>query len=425
MILEEIKEKLSEIIEMSRGYIENVGDIIAKNPELGYCEEKTSLFIRKEFEKLGIEYEYPYAMTGIKAKLKGRNHNYNVCIIGEMDAVICEGKASHKCGHNAQIAYLLGVAMAFKKSGVMKELDGDITFLAVPAEEFIDLDLRRKLKKEGKISYFGGKQQLIAEGVFDDIDMAMMMHAQGNECEPKVYVDGSNLGFIAKTIVFKGKAAHGSMPYDGVNALNAAALSILGIHANRETFREEDKIKIHPIITKGGDVVNSVPDEVQIDTYVRGASFEAIKKGDIAVERAVHGASQMVGATAEIENVPGYLPLKECIELSEIFKSNAKDIVGEKNIVYNGEITGSSDIGDLSYLIPTIQPSIGGFSGGLHSNEFEISDKNSAYIIPAKILSHTAAELLYNNAEKAKKVKDAFKMRMSKDEYIKYLNQED
>lgn len=364
-------------------------------------------------------------MTGIKAKLKGRDHKYNVCIIGEMDAVICEGKPSHKCGHNAQIATLLGAATAFAKSGVMNELDGDITFMAVPAEEFIELGYRKQLKADKKIAYPGGKQQLIAEGAFDDIDIAMMIHAQGDEPEPKVFVDGYNLGFLAKTITFRGKAAHGSTPFDGINALNAAALAILGVHANRETFREEDRIRIHPIITKGGDVVNSVPDEVKIDTYVRGASFEAIKKGNAALERAVFGAAQMVGATAEIEDTPGYLPIKESTELSRVFESNAKEIVGEKMLVYGKEITGSSDIGDLSCLLPTIQPSMGGFSGALHSKEFEISDEASAYIASAKILAGTAAELLYKGAEKARAVKAAFKPSMTKNQYIKYLNQED
>lgn len=199
----------------------------------------------------------------------------------------------------------------------------------------------------------------------------MMLHAQGDEKEAKLYVRGHNLGFTAKTITFRGKAVHGSTPFDGVNALNAAALAILGIHANRETFREEDRIRIHPIITKGGDAVNSVPDEVCIDTYVRGASYAAIQKGNAAVERASKGAAAIIGAEVSFENIPGYLPLKESAELSEIFERNAAELIGRENIIYGREITGSSDIGDLSCIIPVIQPSIGGFAGALHSKEFD------------------------------------------------------
>jgi len=307
----------------------------------------------------------------------------------------------------------------------MSELSGDVTLLAVPAEEFIELDYRSKLKEEGKIRYFGGKQQLIYEGVFDDIDIAMMIHAQGNEPNCKVYVRGHNLGFNAKTITYKGRAVHGSTPFDGVNALNAAALSIIGIHTNRETFRDEEQIRIHPIITKGGDVVNSVPDEVCVDTYVRGSTLDAIKKGSHAVERSVSGACQIIGADYTIETIPGYLPLTESLELSEVFEEVSKDIIGCQNVVYNEPITGSSDIGDLSHIIPTIQPSVGGFLGTLHSKNFTISDKKTAYIKTVEILVGTTIELLYDKAQKAEHVKNSFKPKMTKAKYINYLNGKD
>lgn len=432
MNIAEIKARIEQILCENSEEIIKIGETVLKTPELGYREEKTSEYIRKVFEELDISYSYPYALTGIKAKIKGKKEGYNVCIIGEMDAVKCaghtyEGKmsAAHACGHNAQIASMLGAAIILKKSGVMSELYGDVTFMAVPAEEFIELDYRSQLKDEGKIKYFGGKQQLIYEGAFDDADMAIMIHAQGQEEKSKMYVRGNNLGFLAKTITYKGKAVHASTPFDGVNALNAAALSIIGMHSNRETFREEEKIRIHPIITKGGDVVNSVPDEVCVETYVRGATLEAIKKGNKVVEQSVSGASQMIGAECEINDIPGYLPLNESIELSEVFEDITKEVMGEENIVYGEPITGSSDIGDLSHLIPTIQPSIGGFSGVLHSKEFKIADKKTAYLKSSEILAKTVAELLYDGAGKADYIKKSFKQKMCKTEYINYLNGKD
>ncbi len=427
-----IKERVSRAIDESVLKITEIGNEVLKTPELGYCEEKTSQYARSIFDELGIEYTYPRALTGVKAKLCGKEHKFNICIIGELDSVKCAGhrfegenSAAHACGHNAQLAAMLGSAIALKKSGVMEELCGDITFMAVPAEEFIELEYRQKLKEDGKIEYYGGKQQLIYEGAFDDVDMAMMIHAQGDEPKSKMYVKGHNLGFLAKTITFKGKAVHGSTPFDGVNALNAAALAILGVHSNRETFRDEEKIRIHPIITKGGDVVNSVPDEVCVDTYVRGATFEAIKKGNAAVERAVDGACRMIGADYEIKDIPGYLPLVESAELSKVFEDVSKSVLGEENVIYGEPITGSSDIGDLSCIIPTIQPSIGGFSGALHSKEFEIFDAEAAYVSAARILALTAAELLCDDAKKAENVKANFKPQMTKAEYLKYLKGEE
>ena len=429
MKLEEIKAKLLQTLEEEKEEIFRIGDAVQKTPELGYREEKTSELVRKELEKLNIPFSYPHAVTGVKAQLKGKESCVNVCVIGELDALQCAGSPianaeniAHACGHNAQIAAMLGTAMAFAKSGVMEELDGDITFLATPAEEFIDTDFRASLKESGTIKYFSGKQQLIAEGVFDDVDMAMMVHAQPQEEASKFYLEGQNLGFLAKNITFHGRAVHGSTPFDGVNALNAAALAILGVHANRETFREEDKIRIHPIITKGGDVVNSVPDEVCIATYVRGATFDAIQKGNSVVERAVQGAADMVGASVSIEDIPGYLPLKESASLAKVFEENAKAMVGEENLVYGKDITGSTDMGDLSSILPAIQPSVGGFCGLLHSKEFNIKDKEAAYLLPAKVMALTVAELLYNHAEKAKAVKETFKPQMTKEEYLKYLH---
>ena len=424
MTLTEIKEKLLRTLEE----IFRIGDTVQQHPERGYTEEKTSALVRGVFETLSIPYDYPCAYTGVKGRIKGRKSLANVCIIGEMDALKCVGSPiadregnAHACGHHAQIAAMLAAAIAFSKSGGMAALDGDVTFLAAPAEEFIDMEFRKSLKQDGKIRYYGGKQQLIAEGVFDDVDMAMMVHAQPEEKNAKFYLEGKNLGFLAKNITFLGRAVHGSTPFDGVNALNAAALAILGIHANRETFREEEKIRIHPIITKGGDVVNAVPDEVCVSTYVRGASFAAIQKGNHAVERAVRGAAETVGATAKTEDIPGYLPLKESTALSKVFEENAKALVGENSLVYGEDITGSSDIGDLSSLLPTIQPSVGGFDGLLHSKEFCVANRETAYLLPAKAMALTAAELLYHEAEKAKAVKDRFRPQMSKEAYINYL----
>lgn len=423
----EIIKRICDEADKNREKIIDIGRYIYKNPEMGFCEEKASEAVRKVFDELGIKYTYPCALTGVKGRIGEKKHGINVCIIGEMDALKCSEHPDadsenriHACGHNAQIAAMLGAAYGLKN--IIKELDGNVIFMALPAEEFIDLEYRKKLKNDGRIEYMSGKQQLIAEGAFDDIDMAIMLHAQPDEPKSKLYMQGYNLGFSAGTITFRGKAAHGSTPYDGVNALNTAALAILGIHSNRETFKDEDRIRIHPIITKGGDVVNVVPDEVIMEMYVRGASFEAIEKGKNAVARSVKGACEMIGATAEIEYLPGYFPLMESRELSNVMECAAERIIGKENIVKGKEITGSTDMGNLSALIPVIQPSIGGFSGKLHSGEFKISVEETAYVTAAKILACTAAMLLTNGAEKAKKIKKQFEPMMTKEEYFKYIN---
>lgn len=428
MDFSEIYQKILSAANEGAEWIKAIEREVYKTPETGFKEENTSKLVQKAFSELGMDFEFPLAVTGVKAILKGKSSKYNVCIIGELDSIFCaehpdsaKNGAVHACGHSAQIGAMLGTAYMLKTSGVMEYLDGDVTFMAVPAEEFNELDFRKQLKKDGKINYFSGKQQLVYEGAFDNVDMAIMLHARGNEPEQRLYLRGRNLGFISKKVTFSGKAAHAASPADGTNALNAAALAILGIHSNRDTFREEERIRIHPIITKGGDVVNSVPDEVVMEMQVRGATLEAVKKADSVADRSIMGACQMIGAQAQIENTVGYIPLKENEGLSTVMEEFAKELIGNENIVSGYELVGSTDMGDLSAIMPAIQPSIGGFIGGLHSKEFEMVNADYAVLTPAKLMALTAAALLSNGAKKAEEIKNNFVPVFTKEQYLKYL----
>lgn len=159
------------------------------------------------------------------------------------------------------------------------------------AEEYVEIGWRAGLRRAGEVQYLGGKQQLIAEGAFDDIDMAMMVHSETDAPQPRAVVAGAAGGFIGKELRFLGKEAHaGGAPWEGVNALNAASLAIAAIHANRETFRDEDHVRVHPIITKGGDLVNTVPADVRMESYVRAASVQAMRTANAKVNRAARGA---------------------------------------------------------------------------------------------------------------------------------------
>lgn len=431
MDITQIKNKILSFADEGEKWIKSIAKEVYNNPEGGFTEENCSALVRKAFDELQIKYEYPVAVTGVKATLKGKSSNFNLCIIGEMDAIMSPDHPDaaknclvHACGHSAQVGAMLGAAYALKKSGVMQYLDGDITFMAVPAEEFNDLEFRAELKNQGKIKYFSGKQQLVYEGAFDNVDMAIMLHAMGDEPDAKLYVRGSNLGFISKKLTFKGRAAHATRPDKAVNALNAAALAILGIHSNRDTFREDEKIRIHPVITKGGDVVNSVPDRVEMEMQVRGATPDAIAKANEVVNRAAQGACQMIGATLETEDIPGYLPLEENEDIISVMVDIAKDLIGSENCISGYELVGSTDMGDISSIMPAVQPSVGGFMGGLHSKDFKIVNEDAAIMLPAKLMALTAATLLFDGGKLAKKVKENFKPRFTKSQYLNYLEGE-
>ncbi|MDD4773642.1 MAG: amidohydrolase, partial [Eubacteriales bacterium] len=154
----------------------------------------------------------------------------------------------------------------------------------------------------------------------------------------------------------------------------------------------------------------------------RGASVEAIDDAATKVNRSITGAAMAVGAAAEIIDTPGYLPLLQDEELTCLFEQNAAAFIPNDKLRRNINMTGSTDTGDLSALIPCIHPSMGGFSGNAHSRDFSVADEDTAYIMPAKIMAMTVIDLLYDNAERAKRIKSEYKARMTKDEYIAYLD---
>ncbi len=427
----EMKQKICVAIDASRADIEAYADSVFNEPELGFKEVKTAAKLAAQFDKLGISYETGLAITGIKARLKGGKPGPTVAILGELDAIGSpehphadpQTGAAHACGHHLQQSAMLSAAYGLAKSGVMKELAGDVVFFGVPAEEYVELAYRKKLIAEGKLHFLHGKGELIYEGQFDDIDMAMQMHSDKNMPKPTVSIGQSSNGFIGKTIQYVGKAAHAAdAPDQGINALNAAMLGIMGINALRETFRDQDVVRVHPIITKGGDLVNNVPSDVRIETYVRAKTMAAIDKTNAKVGAALRAGGAAIGATVNIDTMPGQLPLIWNTALNELFVANAKLADPNVEIKDAGHFSASTDMGDVSHLMPAIHPFIGGTNGLLHSKDFEVVDFEAAALLPGKSFAMLVVDLLTDNAEEANKILADFKPALSKEEYVKKLD---
>ena len=426
---DEIKKRLCEAIDRRRDQICRIGDHIMVNPELGFKEFETAKLVSKTMDEFGIAHETDLAITGVKGVLKGKKPGPTVALIGELDSLLvsdhpqahAETGAAHACGHNAQIAGLLGAMMGMVDSKVVDDLAGTVVFFAVPAEEYVEVEYRMGLVKEGKLSFLGGKPELIKLGHFDDIDMAIMIHTHSDPEMSKAAVSASSNGFVAKMIRFLGKAAHaGGAPHKGVNALNAAQIALSAINAQRETFRDEDAIRVHPVITKGGDLVNVVPAEVCMETYVRGRSAEAILDANAKVDRALRAGAMAVGATVEIETLPGYMPLRNNPVLTNLFKGNTTDLYGAEEYSEIGHRTGSTDMGDLSHVMPCLHPYMSGASGPGHSVDWHISDKEMGYIGPAKSLALMAVDLLHGEAQGAMSVLDGYVPEMTKETFLKF-----
>lgn len=425
-----LKAKVCQAIDGNKDKIIAYVEDVASEAEMGFKEFKTASKTAKLFRDFGLDITENIAITGVKA-IQGKGNGRNIAVLGEMDAVICPdspmvnplNNAAHCCGHHLQLGMMMGTAIGLTVAKVMEELNGTVTFFAVPAEEYVEMDFRSRLIADGKLRYLSGKQEMIARGEFDNIDIAMMMHSEKNKPIHSVAIGTSSNGFVGKSIQYIGREAHAAESPDmGINALNAAMLGLMGIHAMRETFKDSDTIRVHPIITKGGDLVNSVPADVRMDTYVRAKTMEAIDATHGKVDRALKAGGDAVGAETIIRTMPGYFPLHCSSDLNEIFVANAKEVCPTLETNDAGHFGASTDFGDVSHLLPTIHPFIGGSTGNLHSRDFAVADYDAACILPAKAMAMTIIDLLANDGVTAEKVLSNFTPIMTKEEYLKKMD---
>src|SRR5437764_6697395 len=427
---DELKQAVCEAIDRHGNEIIELGERILHHPETGFNEAKTSSLVAETMRALGLEPQTGLALTGVKGRLRGGKPGPRLAIVGELDSLRTSDHpladphtgAAHSCGHNAQVAGMLGVAMGLAAANATENLAGEIVFFAVPAEEFIDVEERLRRKERGEIEFLLGKPELVAKGHFDDIDMAMMIHVGSHDQMTKrSYIADSSNGALVKQIRFFGRASHaGGAPQLGINALSAAMVALNAIHAQRESFYDRDTVRIHPIITKGGDAVSVVPAEVHMETFVRGGSRDAILDANMKVDRCLKAGAMAMGAEVEINTIPGYLPQRNDRGMGEFFGANVEAMFGPGSFDIGGHRTGSTDMGDIAHLMPVIHPYVASALGKTHGADFRINEPEHAYLTPAKLLAMTAIDLLYADAAPARKILADFKPELRKDEYLAF-----
>jgi amidohydrolase len=427
---EEIKSAVLAEIDRHGDALIDVAKTILHNPEPGFREEKTSRLVAQKFRDFGIPFEEGIAITGLKGRLTSGNDGPTVGVFGELDSLRVKDHtyadpntfAAHACGHHCQISMMLAVGIGLQAAGVMPELGGNVALLAVPAEEYIEIAYRDELRRQGKIEFLGGKPEFIRVGAMDDIDMAMMTHTSSQIEHGKFAYGGTNNGIVAKNIRFVGKASHaGGAPYDGINALNAAMIAMSAIHAQRETYRDQDTIRIHPIITQGGVAVSSVPADVHMETFVRGRSIEAFLAANQKVDCALRAGAMAVGGSVEITTLPGYLPLQNNNPMLKLYRDNASALVGANQLTELGHRTGSTDMGDISQIMPAIHPYVVAASGTGHGVDYVVQDYELAVLTSAKAMAMTVIDLLANEAQHARAIKENYQSPLNKSAYLSLM----
>ena len=428
-MIDETGQRILRLIDVHKDQIIAFAEDIAAHPEPGYEEFCTAGKTAEVLKNLGYKVTEHLARTGVKGT-KSIKEGPSLTVIGELDAIGCHSHpnanpvtgVAHACGHHAQMAAMIGCAIAMADPDVQKCLAGTVNFLAVPAEEYIDADKRARLKKEG-IEFCCGKSEMIRTGVFDDTDIALTTHVHMVPVEEDFYLGNPACnGYSAERVTVRGKAAHGAIdPWNGVNALSITTSAIQMMGLMRETFREEDHVRRHNVIRKAGDVSNSVPDEAIVETKVRAASLDKICEITDMVNRAYAGSAYAFGGKIEMEKLQGYMPIIPRAADNALIEA-ADDLGLNYRTVQKGDFNNAcTDVGDLSHLVPVVNFTFKGFEGKLHGADFKITDPEKAYILPAKLLALTVYKLLKNGGQEAKKITKSYTPVFNKESYIQYV----
>lgn len=432
--MDSVEKKIIEIIDQHQKEIIEIGRDIFSHAELGYKEHRTSGLFCRHMEQLGVRLEKDLAITGVKGYLKEKEEKeITVAVVGELDALPIkdspytnpETGAAHCCGHNAQMAAVMGAAYALCDPEIKNALEGNVIFFAVPAEEFVELEYKNELIKEGKIGYGGGKSELIRIGAFDDVDIVVGHHVTADS--DLQVMNHPSTGFFNKMVTYHGKAAHAAgAPHDGVDALSAAMLAMQAIQMQQETYRDQDTVRVHGFISKGGEAMNVIADRITMEYSVRANNIPAMENANEKFDRSVHAGAVATGCGVEIITMPGYLPLLPVPDASVL-----EDVVKEFQSQHQYQMKtmdasycmgGSTDFGDVSEIKPLLQFYTGGYSGLLHEKELHPVDEEKAYVLPAKIFALTVYRLLKNQAGAAKKLLESYQPVLTKEEYLAYMD---
>ena len=424
-------KKITDVIEKNSKLILDTERYIWNNPETGFREWKTTKYLADIFENLGYTLTMADDIPGFYTDIDTGKPGPKILIFGEMDSLICDEHpeadkvthAVHSCGHNAQCGALVGIAAALREEGVIDELCGSVRLCAVPAEEGIEIAFRKELHEKGVISYYGGKVEFLHRGYFDGVDIAFMIHTNIGE---KAIIEKGAVGTLKKAVRYMGVSAHaGGNPEKGINALYAATLGLSAINSLRETFKEVDLVRVHPIITNGGAAVNAIPSVVTVESYVRGKTLDVIEHENKKINRALIGAAISMGAKIEINDISGYHPLENDDNLIEVTKDAMEYVMGNDGVVVDMKFnTISTDMGDLSAIMPVIHPYMPGATGNLHGSDFVIKNPQTACVDSAKVQLIILHMLLSNNAERANYVVKNKRVQFnSKEEYFERLQQ--
>jgi amidohydrolase len=371
---QELKKRANAKIDSMRDDLIRISTTIHSNPEIAFQEFKSAAFLSDTLASHGFAVERGAGglETAFVAEAEGKEKGPSIAILAEYDALPDIG---HACGHNIICTSAIAAGIAVKE--VIGELPGLVTVIGTPAEEG-----------------GGGKLILLEHGVFRNVDAAMMVHPSS-----RTMVDRGSLASVRLKIEFSGKASHAAAaPEDGINALEAVILTFNNVNALRLHLKSD--ARVHGIINNGGSAANIIPDYAAATFSVRAASNKYALEVLNRVIQCAQAAGVATGAELKHTERPGYAEIIPNRVMANAFADNWRSIGVEVQEVRSNERMGSTDMGNVSQVVPALHPYIAIAPAGTagHTIEFRQAAKSAAgnegLINAAKAMAMTTIDLL-------------------------------
>lgn len=321
---EQFKAYVKEHMDTFKGIVKFLYD----HPEIGNEEFQAMEILSETLRNFGFIIQKEYIVpTGFIGTYKSKKEGPVIAYMCEYDAL---PEVGHGCGHNLIAAISLAAGCALKS--IIEEIGGEVRIIGTPAEE-----------------NFGGKVSMANAHVFDDVDVALMLHPDTEDG-----LGGRTLAIHPLKFEFFGVNAHGCHPQNGKSALDAAILTYNSISMMRQYV--EPNTFIHGIISHGGEAANVVPAYAQMQYYFRGETMEYVKELSEKAIQCVKGACAATGCTYKVSTYE--CPYEDCVinyTLADALKEEYHAL-GRKQVSPIDEVpSGSSDVGSVSYCCPTLQ----------------------------------------------------------------------
>lgn len=366
------RKMIVDAVESLRSELTAIAEQLYHDPEIGLKEYRTSALLIEKLAANGFTVEQECAGLETAFRATWGTGSPTIAILAEMDALPNLG---HACGHNIIAASAIGAAIALRQA--LPQNTARIVVLGTPAEE---LGI--------------GKYELIRQGAFTDIDFAMMIHPSSKRQVVKMF-----LGLARIRFTFHGRAAHAAAyPEEGINALDGVIQTFNGINALRQQLSQD--VRVHGIITEGGTAPNIIPERAACYFYVRADDAAELLRALERVKGCAKGAAEATACRLEIDEDERIVaPLKINRAFSALYSEQLAYLGLTESLAPADKNKGSSDIGNVSQVVPTIHPHVPIGDGlHIHSTEFAratISAQGKEAVIEgAKALALTAASLL-------------------------------